>query len=162
MGVAFFDPDGKFITSTTLRANGKDPAARRLTTIRQEFEAFFAENFGDTYITVTVMEHLPPSQTTPSLPISAGCVVSIFRNVSRLTPECAIYVGSWKSVAKQLGCDMRDPKGLPAFKQIPWEFQMPKTEDEADAIFMYLTYSWEHHGYAWLGPNLKVKKVSKK
>ena len=160
MGVAFFDPDGKFICSTLLKAREKDPAARRLSTIRQKFDAYFAETFGDAYITITVMEHLPPSQITPSLPISAGSIVSMHRNVSRLTPECAIGVGSWKSVAKQLGCTMRDPKGLPAFNQIPWEFQKPGCEDEADAVFIYLAYSWNHHGFAWLGPNLKVKKVA--
>ncbi len=161
MGVAAFDREGKYLCSVLLKANPKDPAARRLHTIRTKFESWFSEKFGDAYVTVTTLEHLPPNQITPSLPISAGCIVACQHNVSRLTPEVAICTNTWKSVAKQFGCNMRDPKGVMIFRQIPWEFPIPPTEDEADAVIIYLAYSFIHRGYAWLGPTLRVKQVEK-
>lgn len=161
MGVSFFTKEGKFLISQTFHAPQKDPATKRLYIIREKFSEFFNSNFPDCYVTVTVMEHLPPSQITPALPISPGAIVSVPRNVSRLTPECAIVTSVWKSVAKQLGCTKRDPKGIPSFREIPWEFPMPNSEDEADSIFMYLAYCWNHHGYCWLGENLRAKKEVK-
>lgn len=159
MGVAAFDTDGKFLCSQLLKANSKDPAAKRLLTIRQKYEQWITITFGDVYITTTIIEHLPPSQLTASLPISAGAIVSSVRNMSRLTPECSIGTQAWKSVAKQLGCTMRDPKGTIMFKQIPWEFKIPPTEDEADATMMYLAYTFNQKGFAWLGPTLRVKRI---
>lgn len=160
MGIAVFNSDGKFLISELIRANQKMPAARRLYEIQQNAFQWLGTYFPNCSITVTVIEHLPPSQLTSSLPISPGCVVAHPANFSRLTPECAVGTGTWKAVAKQLGCEMRDPKGLPMFKEIPWEFEMPKSEDEADAIMIYLAYSWNHHGYAWLGETLKAQRVT--
>ena len=161
MGVAIFDTEGKFLRSTTLRGSAKAVAARRLNAIGVQFEAFMQEFFSETIIVNTVMELLPPSQITPSLPISPGAIVSRWNNCSRLLPKSAIPVNVWKSVAKQLGCTMSDPKGVKIFKQIPWSYPQPKTHDEADAIMIFLAHSWEVKGLVWLAPDLRVRRMKR-
>lgn len=159
MGLAVFSTAGKLLGTFTATAT-KGAAAQRLLQIREEFYRWFNMFYPDVYIAATIMEHLPPSQKTPSLPISPGCVVAFERNFSPLKPECAVPTNTWKSVMRQLGCNAPDPKGTGIFKSIShWGFEFPKTPDEADAIAIYLAYLWETRGYCWLAPDLRVRRI---
>lgn len=161
MGISIFDLEGKFLASETLKADSRMVAARRLNMIHEQFEAFMAQYFPGTLIVNTTLELLPPSQITPSLPISPGAIISAWNNCSRLLPKNAVPVNTWKSVAKQLGCTMSDPKGVKIFEQIPWQFTKPKTHDEADSIIIFLAFCWEVKGLCWLGPDLRVRRMKR-
>lgn len=161
MGVAFWDMEGHYLSSTAFRTDPNQSAAQRLYSIRQQFCMTFDMLYPDKIISNTVMELLPPSQICPSLPISPGIIIAHERNISRLLPISAVPVNTWKSVAKQLGYPKNDPKGVDIFKNIPWDYPMPKTEDEADAIIIMLAFFWEQRGLVWLGPDLRVRRMKR-
>ena len=158
MGLAVFDSCGKYIQSVTLRADKLAPAGARLNLIRVKFLEYWKENFQNQPIRVTVIERLPPSQPRPSLPISPGAVVAVEFNYSTLSEEAHIPVMSWKHLARELGCDDKDPKGVGIFEKIGWDFKYPGSEDEADATMIFLCYYWNVYGYCWLGENKKAVK----
>lgn len=158
MGIAVFGKDYKFICSKALRANRSEPAAKRLYLIRKQFEKWWEREFKGEKIAVTVIEQLPPSQPKASLPISPGSVVSQPGNYSTLGEDTHIPVQSWKAMCRDFGYAHKDPKGLPALKGIGWKFKMPKTDDEADAILLFLCYNWSQFGFCYIGPTTKLKR----
>lgn len=158
MGVAVFGKDYKFITSWALKSSREQPAAKRLYLIRKRFEKLWEEHFKDEKIVLTVIEQLPPSQPKASLPISPGAVVSQPYNFSTLGEDTHIPVQTWKAMCRDLGYDHRDPKGIPALKGIGWKWPLPKTDDEADAIILFLCYCWHRFNFLYIGPTTKVTR----
>lgn len=159
MGVAVFSEDGKFIVSKGFSADRSITSARRLWIIRKQFVKWFKENFEGQRVTATIMERLPPKQLAPTLPISPGVIVAHPDNHSSLNPESWIGVQRWKAFVRMVGKSaLKNPKGIPALEDIGWSYKMPACEDEADAILLYLTYTWDIKGYAYLGPTHKIKR----
>lgn len=159
MGIAVFDTEGRYIKSITLRAPATYSAAQRLNHLRKSYIKWFTDNFPNTIVTVTIMEHLPPNQFTLTLQISPGSVVATKFNRSRLLPEHCIPVETWKKTARELGCKKASPKGVPMLQDIGWEYDLPAMEDEADAIMMYTSYQWVNNKKCWLGPTKRARNT---
>lgn len=117
--------------------------------MRVEFEKEWEKRYGkNTVANLCTSENLPPGKYA-SLHFAAGAVLSSGFISADLSPQTYISPTAWKSVCIQLGCYDKDPKGIEALKQINWGFRMPGTDDEADAIIIYLSWRFYQQKVLW-------------
>lgn len=149
-GVAVFTTDGKFITSFCIKVGDGVMQSQRLYQMRKKFEQKWGELFPNTKASYCVIEHLPPSNYAV-LSLSAGAVISSGFIWSTMDKTGYISPPSWKYFCKQMGSTSSDPKGRQALIDIGWRYTIPGSDDESDAIIMYLTARWMQKKIIYLG-----------
>jgi Holliday junction resolvasome RuvABC endonuclease subunit len=152
MGIAVFDIEGKFVDSFCLKVSDGICASMRLYYMRIKFEKEWETRYGkDCMATYATCENLPPSNFAV-LANSAGAIFASGKIAAPLDRYSYVGVQSWKSFCRRNGCKQKDPKGREALKQIGWGYDIPKTDDEADAILIHLAHKFYTKGVYWLSP----------
>lgn len=152
-GVAVFSSKGEFIDSFTVNVSEGIIPTMRLYFIRKKFIEEWEKRYGINCIAnLAVIEHLPPGNSA-ILQNAGGAILSSGKISASLEYSDFITPSMWKAFCKDLGCRDKQPKGVPALKSIGWEYSLPTSEDEADAILLYLCSRWRKKQHIYLGKN---------
>lgn len=159
-GVAVFTTDGKFLTSYCIKVGESVMQSQRLYQMRKKFEDFWNEKFPGVKASFLVVEHLPPSNYAV-LQLAAGAIISSGFIWSTMDRTGYISPPSWKYFCKEIGCSMKDPKGRQALTEIGWRYPIPASEDESDAIILYLCARWMQKKVIYLGKDYWIPSFYK-
>jgi hypothetical protein len=152
-GIAVFTLDGKYIDSFTVKVNAGIIPTMRLYFMRKKFTEIWTERYGVNCVAnLAVIEHMPPGNSA-ILQTAGGAILSSGKISADMGYSEYVSVQSWKFFCRSLGCHDKSPKGISALKAIGWSYPLPSTDDEADAILLYLTSRWRKKMAIWLGDN---------
>lgn len=153
-GISVFTTKGKYLDGFCIKVSSGIPSSQRLYFMRKKFIEEWEFRYGkETMASLCTLENLPMSRYAV-LSNAAGAILSSGKITADLLPRCYISPSQWKFFSRELGCFMKDPKGVTALKAIGWQYSLEGVNDDvADSILIFLTSVWYSKGVVWLGEN---------